>query len=200
VIVIANILTPAGQLIIGAILVIGIGILAFLDTILNTQLFVAIVVTYGVSTTAYGVYLMENSTAIHSFWKYIVIIAASAIGYGLTVLAGQWLSISTATEFAKPALIAAFVIVLANFILNDAQTYAAWLPDNVVTDITYFVGAIVVAAQSIEALPQGTVVTVSVLLATVVPVVLTYLFQSLPWSPPVAGSTVAAQMAAMKTV
>jgi len=190
-------ITPADQFIIGALLVIGISIFAFLDSLLNTSEFAAIVTGYGVVAVAYGVYLMENSTAIHTFWKYLVIIVVTATGYGLTLLANNWLQITTVSTMAKPVLIAALVITLANFVLNDVQTYVTSLPDNVITDATWIIGAVIVVAQAVENAPAGSIINISTLLAVAVPVLMVYIFQKIPWPTPPSSSVPAG--AAVKT-
>lgn len=176
----ANNLTPVNQFILGAFIAVSIGVFAFLDAYFNTQFFWAVVAGYGIVATAYGIYLMENSTAISSYWKYVAIIVVTTIAFALTSLANQWMAIRTTTD---PVLIAGFVLVVANFALNDLSNYVNFLPENVVSEITFILGGIVVVAESVQNAPAGSIVNITTLLTIAVPVIMVYLFQRIPWPP-----------------
>jgi hypothetical protein len=190
VIFIAKDITPVDQFIIGGVIAVGFGILALFSQIFTISWLWAVIVGYAASGIAYGIYLMENSTAIHSWWKYLTIFIVSAIAYVLTQVAQNFVSLNV--HPINAAIIAAFVVTLANFILNDLQTnYAKFLPDNVVSEITAVIGAIVVAAEAVQQAPAGSIINISTLLATIVPVLMAYVFQRIPW-PTTTGTTAAA--------
>jgi hypothetical protein len=177
-----NQITAVEQFVFGAFIVVGIGVLAYLDKVLDNGYIWAAIGVYAATGVAYGVYLMENSTAIHSYWKYLAIIVASVVGYALTLWANNY--ITGLTQVTDPVLIAGFVVVVANFALNDLQNYISSLPDNVVTDATLLIGLITVAAQAVSTAKPGSIVNVQELLLTAIPAVMVYLFQKIPWTPP----------------
>lgn len=190
-------ITPGLQFLIGAVLAVSVGVLMFLDKILGTQTFAAIAFGYGASATAFGIALMEQSSAIHTYWKYITIILIGTVAYGLVQYAGL-------TEIS-PVAIATFVIALASFAANDLQKYAPQIPPNIVNDFTILVGIVVVAATSVANAPAGSIINFQTLLEVAVPAVLIYIFQKLPeptppssTSTPPAGTT-AAPVAAAKS-
>lgn len=172
-------ITAADQFILGAFIAVGIGIFALLDQIYNSGVLWAIVAGYAASGIAYGVYLMEYSTAIHSWWKYIAIIVVTIVAYASTKFAT--LLGTPGADILNPVLIAAFVVTIANFALNDLQTYKQFLPDNVITEITIIIGGIVVVAQSVQNAPQGSIINVTTFVTTALPVLLVYIFQKIPW-------------------
>jgi len=171
-------ISPLDQFILGALIAIGIGIFALFDSVLNTTVFAAIVTGYGTVAIVYGVFLMENSTAISSYWKWVAIIAVSVIAYALTLVANNWVNVKSTLD---PVIIAGLVMSVANFALNDLQGYVKNLPDNVVSEITFILGAIVVAAAAVQNAPAGSIINVTTLLTVVVPVILVYVFQRIPW-------------------
>jgi hypothetical protein len=174
-------ITPVEQTILGAFIAVSVAVFAFLDAYFNSTLFYAVVVGYAVVSVAYGVYLIQNSTAIGSYWKYLAIIIVTTVAFGLTQLADQWMALSSTIN---PVLIAGFVIVVTNFALNDAQQYYQYLPDSVINEITYILGAIMVIAEAVKNAPAGSIVNVTTLLTVAVPVLMVYLFQTIPWPAP----------------
>jgi hypothetical protein len=178
-----NQVTPADQFIIGAFIAVGIGIFALLVQVLNLTEFTAIVTGYAAAGIAYGVYLLESSNAIHSWWKYVAIFIITVVAYALTQLAQMYHLITGASSTVQPAIIAAFVMSVADFGLNDLQTYKQFIPDNVVNTITAVIGGIIVTAEAVKNAAPGTIINISTLLAVVVPVLMVYIFQLVPWPP-----------------
>jgi hypothetical protein len=189
-------LTPLAQLVLGALLVVGIGVFALLAKLFNFEFAWAAIAGYAVTGVAYGVFLLESSTTIKTYWKYVAIIVLVTVGYGLTLIANSY--VSGLTSFTDPVLIAGIVITVANFALNDAQQYYPFLPDDVINDITYILGGIIVAAEAVQSAPAGSIISVSTLLTVIVPVLLVYLFQRLP-SPPTTTPTTSTPPVAVKT-
>lgn len=162
-------LSPLAALALGLFLTIGVGLFAFLDKIFGTALFEALLVGYGISGAALGVYLLEQSTAISGYFKYIVVIITATIGYGF----GQYAHLQIVDYVA----VATLIIALSSFVLDELQKYAPQLPAAVVNDGTLIIGGVVVIATAVKNAPAGSVISVSALLAVVVPALFIYIIQ-----------------------
>lgn len=170
---------------------VGVGILALLSQILNSTMIWALVVGYGTTVTAYGIYLIENNSGISNTYKYLAVIIATVIAYGLTQAAQNWFSLNT--KVIDPVIIAGLVVTVANFGLNELQQYQQFLTDAVINDATIILGAIIVAASAVQNAPHGAVVSVSTLLTVIVPVLIVYIFQKIPWPSGIIPPAVAAK-------
>lgn len=164
-------ISPLLGLIIGAIIIFGIGFFAFVDNYLSTNLFVAFLATYAVAGTALGTYLIQQDGTVPSWLKYVVLIVVSGAAYGLTT----WQNIHI--TLLNVALVATFFINLATFILDEVQQYKPFLPAQLVNDATLVIGGVIVVAQTIANAPAGSLTTVQVLLASIVPALFAYIIQ-----------------------
>jgi hypothetical protein len=185
-------LSPTLALILGAIITVSIGIFSYLSHNFSVPAFEAFIAAYGVSGTALGVYLITEGGGGPSWLKWIVLIIASSVGYGLSIFLNN--------DLISIASLAAFVVALASFALDEIQKYAPELPPQIVNDGTLIIGGVVVIATAISNIPAGTTQTVQVILSTAISALFVYIIQvytpgatptplPIPSPPPVPTST-----------
>jgi hypothetical protein len=160
-------LSPTVSLILGAILAITIGLFAFLSHNFNIAVFGAFITAYGVTGSALAIYLIESSTT--KYLKYVVLIIASGIAYGLSI----WLN----ADLISITAMAAFIVTLGTFVLDELQQYAPNLPTQVVNDGTLIIAGVVSIATAVSTAAPGTIINVQTLLPVVVASLFAYLIQ-----------------------
>jgi len=147
------------QFAVGAVLVLGVSVFLLYDRLMNTDTFAAVVSAYGVTSIAMGVHMMEDSSAIHKFWKYLSIIIVSGAGFGI----GTFASLPDLTVVS----VASGIISLFTFVIHDIKHYAPQLPASFVQNSSLFVGGIIAVAQAIQANnPSSWQEIVSIIIAT----------------------------------
>jgi hypothetical protein len=146
------------QYIIGAILVVAVGAFLLYDRILNTDTFAALVGTYGVTSIAAGLHLMETTSGISKFWKYVGIIVVSSAEFGLAYFASlNVLSIVS---------VAAGIIAIATFFVHDLQHYAPELPSSFVNNSALIAGGVIAVAQAVESQSPTSLQAVFIIILT----------------------------------
>lgn len=147
------------QFTIGAILVLAVGLFLLYDRLMNTDSFASLIAAYGVTSVAMGVHLMEESSALHKFWKYLAIIIISGVGFGI----GTFATLPDLTVVS----VAAGIIVVASFVIHDIKHYAPELPQSFVQNSSLVVGGVIAVAQAIQANnPNSWQEIVAIVLAT----------------------------------
>jgi len=146
------------QYAIGAILVVAVGAFLLYDRILNTDTFAALVGTYGVASIAAGLHLMETTSGINKFWKYVGIIVVSSAEFGLAYFASlNVLSIVS---------VAAGIIAIATFFVHDLQHYAPELPSSFVNNSALIAGGVIAVAQAVESQSPTSLQAVFIIILT----------------------------------
>ena len=146
------------QYVVGAILVVAVGVFLLYDKILNTDTFAALVGTYGIVSIAAGLHLMETTSGINKFWKYVGIIAVSSAEFGLAYFASlQVLSIVS---------VAAGIIAITTFFVHDLQHYAPDLPSSFVNDSALIAGGVIAVAQAVQSQSPSSLQAVFIVILT----------------------------------